>query len=348
MEQEDKKRKRSDLSSVSENDISFNMDAKKIEDDEIKAKYTIQTTKEKRKDKKKKKRLNTDSTDGDTEDTLDDPLDSIEKRTSANEIIMKSIHTELKSINSKMESMTTKKEMEKMFKTMFDKSLADMESRIKESVYKSVSHRIDIVEGELHTTNSENDKLKKDIESMKKEIKENGNEIQRLHEKHDKARNHYIRKTNELEQYTRRNSIRLTGKGITIEEEKETAAKTTETAVKLLNEKLGMNITNKDIDIAHRIGVMRRGTPRGIIVKFLSRHSKIASLKDKRTKLKGTGIYVQEDLTQLNANVLKHVRENSEIETAWSFEGQLYGKYKSNGNVNKVEYEEYEHWLPRR
>lgn len=347
MEQEsDKKRKRDEVSSVSEADTSLNtsihISKKQAEDKEIRDKYNVTTPKEKKKDRKKKRKGEKDE---EIDETLDTNLDKIEKRISANDKIMQSIHAELKQINSKMESMTTKTEIESVFKRMFESSMESIVSRIKEDVYKSVSHRIDIVEGEIHTLNNEKDKLVNEAKVTKGQIEDKNREIKELHDKIDKARHQYMQKTNDLEQYTRKNSIRISGPGIPIEENKENAAETTTTAVKILNTKMGMNITDKDIDIAHRIGLMRREKPRGIIVKFTSRLSKIASLKDKRTKLKGTGIFVQEDLTQLNARLLNAVRNNTETEAGWSFEGQIYVKHKANGNVEKISFEDYEHWL---
>lgn len=339
----EKKRKREDISSVSsvsETDSSM-LSQKIAEEEDIKTKYGA---KDKKKDRKKKK-TNDNENGKESEDILVQQGVTIGKRVSATENMLKSIHIELKKINSQMESMTTKSEIEHLFKTMFEEKIADIQSKIREDVYNSVTHRIDKVEGEMHTLSIEFDKVRKENLEIKQQVEDKNNEIQTLHHKHEKARTHYIRKTNELEQYTRKNSIRLTGPGLPIEENRETAQETTTAAVKLCNEKLGMDITGSDIDIAHRMGLIRRGSPRNMIVKFTSRLSKIAALKDKRNKLKGTGIFIQEDLTQLNAKVLKQVRVSPETETAWTFEGQIYAKYKANGNVEKVQFEDFENWL---
>lgn len=360
----DKKRKRNETSSVSDADNSFNLSGKIQEDEAVKAKYTCSNPKEKKKDRKKKKK--NDNDDDVMEDSIEENIDSISRRMTSNEKTMNAIHDQLKQINSKMETITTKGEIEAMFKQMFDKSLANIESKIREDVYKSVSHRIDIIEGDIHTKNTVIDKLQEEtkdikakleiktteIEAMRNEIKdmkvkvnERNQEIQSFHDKHDNARKHYIKKSNELEQYSRRNSVRLTGPGLPIEEVKETAMDTTKTAVKILNDTFKLNISEKDIDIAHRMGIMQRQAPRSMIIKFTSRLTKIATLKDKRSKLKGTGVYVQEDLTLLNVKVLKAVRESTRTESAWSIEGQIYAKYKGNGRIEKINYEDFGNWI---
>lgn len=51
----------------------------------------------------------------------------------------------------------------------------------------------------------------------------------------------------------------------------------------------------------------------------------------KRSKqLKGTDIYINEDLTKWNAEVLAslRLREPRRVEKAWSFESKLFVKYK--------------------
>ena len=67
-----------------------------------------------------------------------------------------------------------------------------------------------------------------------------------------------------------------------------------------------LNLRREDIDIAHRLGSKqnrkRRGTTvpaRRVIIKFNSRIKRDKVLKNRKL-LKGTDIFVNEDLTQIN------------------------------------------------
>jgi hypothetical protein len=61
----------------------------------------------------------------------------------------------------------------------------------------------------------------------------------------------------------------------------------------------------------------------------------------KRSKhLKEHKIYVNEDLTKMNADVLAscRVKDKSNVEKAWSFEGKIYVKYASQGFAMQLQF----------
>ena len=57
-------------------------------------------------------------------------------------------------------------------------------------------------------------------------------------------------------------------------------------------------------------------------------------------------VFVNEDLTQLNAHVMTCIRKKlpDEVETSWSNNGRLYFKNKS-GSDHEVKYKDYKDWL---
>ena len=124
---------------------------------------------------------------------------------------------------------------------------------------RSVSNRIEILEGDLHDYKDQNEKLKKRIETLEdklKKVSENVHSQTQATEKlqstirdTDKA---FYGRANEIEQYSRRNNIRIWG--IPEGEEAEDANDTTDTVVSKLNELMGVNRRRYDIYISHRIG----------------------------------------------------------------------------------------------
>lgn len=65
-----------------------------------------------------------------------------------------------------------------------------------------------------------------------------------------------------------------------------------------------------------------------MLVKFVSRQTKINVMKLAKM-LKGTGIYINEDLTHLNQEVLAAMKGNAKnkIDHCWSFQGKLYARF---------------------
>ncbi|KAH3877479.1 hypothetical protein DPMN_001347 [Dreissena polymorpha] len=65
--------------------------------------------------------------------------------------------------------------------------------------------------------------------------------------------------------------------------------------------------------------------------------------------LKGTGIFINEDLTKTNAEVLASLRlkEPTRIEKAWSYGGKLFAKYKSSERYEQINFYQYHTWLSK-
>ena len=130
---------------------------------------------------------------------------------------------------------------------------------------------------------------KKDATQSLKALKRRQNEIdQKLRDtERTSIRNDlYItsleNKVNDLEQYTRKNSIRIHG----LKEAVSGHENTYDLVCDYINSNLKLDT---DIEVAHRVGPKIRGPkPRSIIVKFLQRSDKLAVMLN-RKMLKGSG-----------------------------------------------------------
>ena len=218
---------------------------------------------------------------------------------------------------------------------------------MKDDILKSLTNRIEIVEGDLHSRAKEIEALQKDVASLKitcEEQKAENTSLKTEIEASVKKNENLIKQNvNELEQYQRRNNIRISG--IKDREDERTCFQTMDVVCLELNKRMtDFHLTPNDIDIAHRLGKYKHGINRNIIVRFVSRATKIRVFKH-RKELKAVDVYVNEDLTKLNQDVLTSVRVKRKdiIEQAWTFEGKVYAKSKG-GETRQIAFAEYEEW----
>ncbi|KAK9711956.1 hypothetical protein QE152_g25161 [Popillia japonica] len=111
-------------------------------------------------------------------------------------------------------------------------------------------------------------------------------------------------KLDNLEQYSRRNNIRIIG----IKEQKD--EKLESELVSLFKDKLNINIVQRDMDCFHRVGNVDSKTKasRPVIIKFATYNIKDEVLKN-RKKLRGSNIFISEDLTSARYKLLRAVQD---------------------------------------
>lgn len=124
-------------------------------------------------------------------------------------------------------------------------------------------------------------------------------------------------KVDELEQYQRRQCLRIFG----VEEQE---AEDTDKLVMEVGKRIGVDVNIMDIDRSHRIGRRDVGNdrPRPIIVKFVSYRKRSEVFKNKRL-LKKTGVTIREDLTRIRHNILKEAITKFGVNNVWTQDGVI-------------------------
>lgn len=138
-----------------------------------------------------------------------------------------------------------------------------------------------------------------------------------------------------LEQYSRRNSVRISG----VKEEPEEVIVTKTLA--LINDALTdePQLTMADIDRVHRVGKppasnASHNPPRKILVKFATHRNKERVLRANallKNLMPGSTIYVNEDLTQERASILykaRQLKRNNKIKDCKTYDGRFVIKDK--------------------
>lgn len=128
--------------------------------------------------------------------------------------------------------------------------------------------------------------------------------------------------SNDNEQYSRRNNIRICG----LKPEKESECRAA--AVKFINNVLHVTtVSESDIEVAHMTAGsgmssanQRRPT---VLVRFCRRDVRDAVIRSRRI-LKGSHFAVTEDLTALNIKTMNRLKNDDRVRNVWSWNGKIY------------------------
>ena len=115
-------------------------------------------------------------------------------------------------------------------------------------------------------------------------------------------------KCNDNEQYSRRYNVRIHGVNNPISAVSDTKEDCFRTVIEFCRNEIGIEVKHEEIDRVHRVGKPNSDGARTLIVKFKSYESKRKIMINKR-KLKGRKLYLNEDLTWMNQQLLKRVHD---------------------------------------
>ncbi|KAE8751880.1 hypothetical protein FOCC_FOCC001357 [Frankliniella occidentalis] len=149
--------------------------------------------------------------------------------------------------------------------------------------------------------------LTDEVVNLKKELKAKDDKI-------DKLENFVETRLDELEQYGRRNNLRIFG----VQEKED---ENTDDIVIDLAQKMGVEIDGSFIDRSHRVG--KRGSPnRPIIVKFIG-YGPRSEIFGAKKKLINTKITIREDLTVRRLQVMKEAMAKYGMKRVWTRDGVI-------------------------
>lgn len=139
-----------------------------------------------------------------------------------------------------------------------------------------------------------------------------------------------------LEQYTRRETVRVTGLA---EGDTETVNELETKVFNLFKDAGANDITPADISTMHRVGSKNpEKGPRPILVKFISRQKKKSLLTKKKNlkeKPQYPKTYLQDDLTKLRSKLYYMAREMECVDKCWTIDGKIFAKLKESCGLNK-------------
>lgn len=184
-------------------------------------------------------------------------------------------------------------------------------------VVEQLNKRTELVEGtvtdlikSLEFSQAEIVDLKNNIKVLQKTLNEKQVIIEGLESKVSET----VQRLNYNEDYSRRNNLRITGLQ---EQAGETWENTSTKVSKMINDNL--ELPPVSLERAHRVGPVNPSRPRPVVVRF-EKYSDRETVIRNAKKLKGTGIYISEDLCPASQEIkmkqlplLKKARDEGKI-----------------------------------
>ena len=102
------------------------------------------------------------------------------------------------------------------------------------------------------------------------------------------------------------------------------------------SDSVGLDVNGDIVDRAHRVGKKEEGTNRAIIVRLKTHKDKLTILRN-RKNLRGSGFYINEDLTKINQKLSYTAGGTcTNVDTSWTVDGKIFVKRKSDGRRFQV------------
>ena len=217
-----------------------------------------------------------------------------------------------------MPNLTTEK-----LEMILDEKLSPLSEQLKEALamVKSLNTKYEKMEETLVVLQEENKALKEEHASLKAQVLSSANDLKSVQ-----------KSLNDLEQYTRRDSVEI--RGIPLPEESQ--EEDTNEIVLQLSQKMGIPLERKDISVSHRIRRRSLVDP-AIIVKFVRREVR-ERLYRTRKRLKSITtadfgfsvekkIFINESLTPKNKELFKdclRFKKDNNFKFLWTNAGKIF------------------------
>ena len=201
-----------------------------------------------------------------------------------------------------------------------DDVIATMASKIADIVANKINDRLNHLERTLKEKDQRIDQLEKTL----------GSRIDQLEQSLDN-----------LEQYSRRSSVRVSG----IKEKAD--GEQLDTILADLFTDMDVHLTLNNVNRAHRIGprtsITNRQHSRQILIQFKDHQSKTTFMKArKHLRGKQPTVFISEDLTQKRSRLLylcRGKKRKHQLQDCWSYDGRIVTK-DSNGRIKTITCEE--------
>ena len=274
----------------------------------------------------KEKRIHSEVADS----SLGDEFTSIQRQ-------LDQLNSEIRQTREDFKTLMTKDEMKVYIKTTIQNMITNLQTKVEESMIRRVDKKLDEkLDSDLE------DKLEEKLDAKIKEkmkeasdrmdmltyetvhLKEEVDKLQKELTKTKKVAQTASQRANTNEQYSRKNNIKIMG---VVEDADEDEEKLIRKIQQILESKANVKLEDNKIMAIHRIPG-KVGMPKPVLIKLRNNNEKTKIMK-KRKEMKHGGYRLVDDVTKANTKLINRLMEHKDIDSAWYFNGSVYGKSKS-------------------
>ncbi len=221
-------------------------------------------------------------------------------------------------MDRKMQTM--KDDIVKSIKGYVATELKAMEDKLN----KRIQEKEEQMEAKIFALEKEKDDMEQKMADMKDDATDLYLQLVSLKRVAFDARRHAV----DNEQYSRKCNVKILGL------KEETGENCVERILKVVKDKLGIEMKPGQIVVAHRVKSKKQPYP--IIARMDSHTTKMTLLKA-RSKLKGSGVVIADDLFRDLMGVYHRVRNDDRVKDAWTWNGRVLAK-THDGRIYNVPY----------
>ncbi|XP_052264474.1 uncharacterized protein PF3D7_1120000-like [Dreissena polymorpha] len=198
--------------------------------------------------------------------------------------------------------------------------MTGIEARIVKDIEKLVDRKVQEVKEKVDSLEFKYQSLQEHVTQLGKQHAEQLESIEiQMTKTHDLAKE-ANKKANYNEQYSRKNNVKIMDVKIDGDESSETLI----TKVSNLFNNQGVILEKQDIMAIHRIPG-RKGSTKPVLIKLMNNQVK-SNLMKKRKAMKEAGNRIADDVTKLNSGLISRLTLHHNIDSAWFFNGSVYGQ----------------------
>ena len=232
---------------------------------------------------------------------------------------IKLIKDNMTGLMTKSDEMMTKADMKAFIRTTVDVIMTEINKNMETTIEIKIKEKTDSMKKDIKQLNKDIELLRNENSKLKKDL----SEAEKKNNETDKIAKQSLQKANQNEQYSRKNNVKI----LNIEErEDEDDISLIDTVGELLR-KQSVIIRPESIMAIHRIP-SKPGTIKPVLVKFRNNNDKTKVMKN-RAGMKAAGHRLVDDVTKLNTTLISKLNDHDLIESAWYFNGAIYGKTTS-------------------
>ena len=230
---------------------------------------------------------------------------------------LEELNKEVKETKEFMKTLMSKEDIKSFISSTIQGIVVELKEKLHERVEELVSETNQELVDRLDSLVYENTELKEQLELKDARL----NEFEERLKEAEKRSKDALQRANYNEQYSRKNNVKING---IQQRTNETTETLTEDVCALLQTKASITLTPTQIVAIHRIPG-RAGQPQPVLIKLRNNNDKTLLMKNRR-RMKEAGYKLVDDVTRLNTGLINRLLLNEAIESAWYFNGAVYGK----------------------